>query len=176
MRDFLIGAPFQYAILPLATALLGVGLKLAAKNDRYSSIKTEDFAVGLDLMLTACFLFVMLTTQRAAHLEEANRQLSEVNIDIAQALSATPASLDKAKAMQRKASDLNAQILKMSDQFAASGWYVVLLFVAIGGVSTLVRKRGWKSSAPGEMEPLIGVAIPLLLGVLSLVAVMAEAL
>jgi hypothetical protein len=175
MRDFLISAPFQYAVLPLATALIGAGLKVVAKNDRYSSLKAEDFAVGLDLMLTACFLFVMLTTQRAIDLDKTNIEMSMVDSDLAVVLNASHLDAGRAKLLQGRAAELNKKIRKLSDQFAASGWYVVILFIALFGVSTLVRKKGWRQGSPAEMEPFIGVAIPLLFGVFSLIAVMAEA-
>lgn len=110
-------------------------------------------------MLTAGLMFVVLTTDRALSLLEANRQL-------AQALKAIPVDTTKAAALQ-------AQVQLLSGRLALAGWVIVLLFLGLWSVSTLVRKWGWKSET--EMTALVGIAVPLAFGITSLIAVMAGA-
>ncbi len=159
MIDFLINPFFKFCLLPIGSAILGVGVKFISRNDQYGKFKKEDIAVGLDLALTACLMFVVLTTDRAAKLISTNNELAAVlknnTID--------PAA---ANALQMQAQQLSSQI-------ASSGWLIFLMFLGLLSFSTLVRKQGWKSET--EMDPFIGIALPLLFGVLTIIGVMAGA-
>ncbi|MDX6528133.1 MAG: hypothetical protein QOH41_423 [Blastocatellia bacterium] len=159
METFLASPIFRYALFPVGSAILGVAVKCVTRNDRYASFRKEDMAVGLELMLTACLLFVVLTTDRALALLQANRQLARV-------LATTPIDSTNAAALQ-------AQVQLLSGRLALAGWMIALLFLGLWSVSTLVRKWGWKSET--EMTPLIGIAIPLGFGILALIAVMGGA-
>jgi hypothetical protein len=159
MEEFLASPFFRYALFPIGSAVLGVFVKCSTRNDRYTSFRKEDIAVGLELMLTAGLMFVVLTTDRALSLLEANRQLAQV-------LKAIPVDTTKAVALQ-------AQVQLLSGRLAMAGWVIVLLFLGLWSASTLVRKWGWKSET--EMTALVGIAVPLAFGITSLIAVMAGA-
>lgn len=159
MEQFLASPFFRYALFPVGSAVLGVAVKCVTRNDRYTSFRKEDVAVGLELMLTAGLMFVVLTTDRALALLEANRQLAQV-------LAASPIDAARAAALQ-------GQVQLLSGRLALAGWVIALLFLGLWSVSTLVRKWGWKSET--EMTPLVGIAIPLGFGILALIAVMAGA-
>jgi len=159
MEEFLASPAFRYALFPIGSAALGVAVKCVTRNDRYSSFQKEDLAVGLELMLTACLLFVVFTTDRALALLEANRQLADV-------LGAPRIDASQAAALQ-------TQVQLLSGKLALAGWVISLLFLGLWSVSTMVRKWGWKSET--EMTPLIGIAVPLGFGILALIAVMAGA-
>lgn len=159
MENFLTSPLFQYAVFPVGSAALGVAVKCVTRNDRYTTFRKEDLAVGLELMLTACLMFVLLTTNRALALVEANKELSTC-------LKALPIDSERAAWLQGK-----AQLL--SSQLAAAGWLIALMFLGLWSISTLVRKWGWRSES--EMTTGVGIAIPLAFGILSLVAIMAGA-
>jgi hypothetical protein len=110
-------------------------------------------------MLTACLMFVVLTTDRALVLLDANRQLAET-------LRAIPIDGTRANSLQ-------GQVQLLSGKIALAGWVIALMFLGLWSVSTLVRKWGWQAET--EMRPLAGIAIPLCLGILALIAVMAGA-
>jgi succinate dehydrogenase/fumarate reductase cytochrome b subunit len=65
------------------------------------------------------------------------------------------------------------QVQLLSGKIALAGWVIALMFLGLWSISTLVRKWGWQSET--EMRPLAGIAIPLCLGILALIAVMAGA-
>lgn len=159
METFLASQLFRYLIFPIGSAILGVAIKVVTRNDRFSSFKQDDFAVGLDLLKTACLLYLVLTTDRAYALIHANQAL-------ASALTATPLEPPRISLLQSQAAQL-------SDQISTAGWSTALFFIALWSVSTIVRKWGWRSEA--EMSPVIGIAFPLAAGVLSLAVVMAGA-
>lgn len=159
MEDFLASPFFRYAIFPLGSAALGVAVKCVTRNDRYTAFRKEDIAVGLELMLSSCLMFVVLTTDRALALLEANRQLANI---------LKAASIDSAKAAAAQAS-----VQLLSGRLAFAGWIIAVMFLALWSVSTLVRKWGWQSET--EMKPVVGIALPLGFGILALVAVMAGA-
>src|SRR5258705_5965420 len=110
MEEFLASAFFRYALFPVGSAVLGVAVKCVTRNDRYTAFRTEDIAVGLELMLTACLMFVVLTTDRALALVEANRQL-------AACLRAVPVETARAK-------DLQGQVQLLSGRIALAGWII----------------------------------------------------
>jgi hypothetical protein len=70
MENFLASPFFRYALFPIGSAVLGIAVKCVTRNDRYISFRKEDLAVGLELMLTAGLMFVVLTTDRALALLE----------------------------------------------------------------------------------------------------------
>jgi hypothetical protein len=155
-EEFLSSSIFKYFIFPIGSALLGIAIKYVARNDQYAKFKKEDLAVGLELIRTACLMYVVLTTDRAISLLGVNEELAEVlanpNLD------ATRASL------------LQAQAQELTSKISSAGWSIALMFLALWAVSTIVRKWGWKSET--EMKPIPGIAIPFSLGILSLIVVM----
>ena len=160
MVEFLTNPGFKFAVLPIGSAILGVAVKYTSRNDQYAKFRKEDLAVGLDLALTACLMFVVLTTDRAVQLLQANQELAAL-------LKNTP--IDAAAAIK-----LQAQAQLLSGQIAGSGWLIALMFLGLGSISTVVRKWGWQSET--EMQPLVGIAIPLAFGILTIIGVMAGAI
>ena len=159
MVDFLTSAVFRYLIFPIGSATLGIAIKYVTRNDRYKSFQKEDLAVGLELMLTACLTFIALITDRAVSVANANRNL-------AQLLQQTPIDITAVTKLQ-------AQVLGLTNTLVTSGYVIAFMLLGLWGISTLVRKRGWKSDT--EMYPVQGIAVPLAFGVLSLILVMAGA-
>ncbi len=139
--------------------MLGVAVKYASRNDQYSKFRKEDIAVGLDLALTACLMFVVLTTDKAVQLISTNKELSNMLLQ-------KPVNVQALTEIQAKAQLLSSQV-------ASSGWLIAIMFLGLGFLSTLVRKFGWESET--EMKPAVGIAIPLLFGIIAIIAVMAGA-
>lgn len=159
MEDFLASPWFRYALFPIVSAILGIALKCVTRNDRYTFFKKEDMAVGPQLILTASLMFIVLTSDRALSLLETNRVLG-------QAVKANPIDPSKVANLQDQAQLLSSRI-------ATAGWIILLMFISLWSVSTIVRKWGWASES--EMTPILGIALPLGIGFLALLAVMAGA-
>jgi hypothetical protein len=159
MNDFLATTLFRFGIFPFGSTVLGVAVKWATRNDQYSSFAKEDFAVGLDLIRTAALMFVVLTSDRAISLQIASTRLARVSAKV---------PIDTAAL-----ADAQKQVAMLAAHSAAAGWYIAFFVLALWGVSTLVRKLGWKSAS--ELRVIPGIAVPLGVGVLALVIVMADA-
>jgi hypothetical protein len=159
LEKFLASPYFRYALFPLGSAMLGVLVKCVTRNDRYTTFRKEDIAVGLELMLTACLMFVLLTTDRALALVDANRQLAD--------------SLKAAPIDATRAAELQAQVSLLSGKIALAGWIIALMFLGLWSASTIVRKWGWESET--EMRAFAGITVPLVFGISALLAVMAGA-
>ena len=155
--EFLSSPVFRFLLFPVGSAVLGVGIKYVTRNDNYAKFQKEDLAVGLELLLTACLMFLALTSDRSL-------QIASVNQGLAAALASR--DVPRAQELQLKASIL-------SQELAASGWVLLIMFLGLWSVSTLVRKLGWQSK--DAMRPLLGIALPLVVGILALIAVMASA-
>ena len=78
MEEFLNSSYFRFIIFPIGSVILGIALKFTTKNDRYSKFKKEDLAVGLELILTAFLMFVVITTDRAVLLLKTNEMVSNI--------------------------------------------------------------------------------------------------
>ena len=158
MEVFLSSPIFLYGVFPLGSAVLGIGVKYATRNDQFSKFRKEDVAIGLELMMTAALMFVLLTSDRAATLVSLNDQ-------IAKALTMTPLPPETAV--------LQLEARELTDFMTTSGWLIAAMVFGLWSVSTIVRKWGWRSET--EMTPAVGIALPLALGVLSLMVVAAGA-
>lgn len=150
---------FLYLVFPLLSVGLGVAIKYVTRNDQFARFSQEDMAVGPDLVLSACLIYVVLTTNRAVSLIKSNNELLTV-------LSNT--SVDTAKALA-----LQQETQKLSNQLAVAGWLITLLLLGLWSISTVVRKRGWKSAT--EMNTIVGIAVPMAFGVIALIVVMVQA-
>jgi hypothetical protein len=157
LADFFASPLFRFLLFPVSSALLGVGVKYVTRNDSYARFQKEDLAVGLELLLTACLMFLAITSDRSIEMSSLNRQ-------IADAL----ASNDVAGAQP-----LQARALALSQELTSAAWVLLAMFVGLWSVSTLVRKVGWQSKE--EMRPVLGIALPLIIGILGLIVVMASA-
>ena len=159
MVEFLTNPFFKFGILPIGSAMLGVGLKYVSRNDQYAKFRKEDMAVGLDLALTACLMFVVLTTDKAVQLISTNNALSVML---------------KQKAVDVTAfAEIQAKAQLLSGQIASSGWLIFIMFLGLGILSNFVRKFGWESET--EMKPIFGIAIPLIFGIIAIIGVMSGA-
>jgi hypothetical protein len=156
MKTLLSSPYFTFLLFPLGSVLLGVGIKFVSRNDKFASFKKEDVAVGLDLWLTALLLFIVTSSERATRLKRVEEEFSRA------AVGHLP-TLPK----------LQAQAQAISDDFMTSGWLMLLMFIGLWGVSTIVRKWGWR--AENDMTEVVGIAFPLVSGVLALIGVMAVA-
>ena len=156
LEEFISSAWFRYGIFPVVSALGGILLKCAARNDQYAFFKKEDMAVGPQLMLTSALTFVVVSTDRAHNLVVANAALK-------QALGAVTIDRAKVTALQTDAANLSQKLM-------GSAWLLLSLVLLLWGVTTIVKRWGWKTES--ELHPFLGIGLPLALGVLSLVTVM----
>jgi hypothetical protein len=168
--DVLGSTRFLYFAFPLLSAFAGVGLKYVSRNDQYSSFTKEDMAVGLDLILTASLLYVALTADRVLALTTTKNSLADAREALSKMRSKEPTNEAAKDYLQHQETMLSQQAQDISQQLSLAFLIVLLLVVALWSVSTLVRKRGWKSNT--EMHPVYGIAIPLLIGVMALMSVM----
>lgn len=156
LEEFLSSGWFRYAIFPLVSAFAGIFLKCATRNDQYAFFKKEDMAVGPQLILTAALTFVVVTTDRAHNLVIANSALRK-------ALAA--------KTIDRTAvTSLQSDAAHLSQKLIGSAWLLLSLVLLLWMITTVVKRWGWKNEA--ELNPVRGIALPLLLGVSSLIVVM----
>jgi hypothetical protein len=58
MVEHLSNTYFQYFVIPLLTTLLAVFVKIVSRNDKYSKVQKEDFAIGLEITITAILLLI----------------------------------------------------------------------------------------------------------------------
>lgn len=56
MYEFLSSDIFKYFILPLSTVVLTAFIKLSSRPDKFLHFTREDFAVGINLCVTAIFV------------------------------------------------------------------------------------------------------------------------
>ncbi len=134
----------------------GILVKCALRNDGYALFKKEDVAVGPQLMLTAALTYVVLTTERARSIVELNSELkSEL-----EGGAVSPARLLEIQSMSRT----------MLDPLMTAPWVLLGISVLLFATTIIVKRWGWESES--LMTPRIGIAIPLIMGVSTLVYVM----
>lgn len=169
--EFLAGSLFRYFLFPLLSVVAGVALKFVSRNDQYATFTKEDFAVGLELLLTACLLYIGLTAERVVTLRKAEQELSEAR-EASLLVNQAESSSDVAKNyLSEQVNELTAQTQTLFDQILFAFLVVLLLVVGLWSASTVVRKWGWRSQT--EMKPLFGIAVPIMLGLFALATVMA---
>ena len=156
LEEFISSGWFRYGIFPAVSAIAGILLKCAARNDQYAFFKKEDMAVGPQMMLSAALTFVVVNTDRAHNLVVTNAALK-------QALGASTIDRTKVTALQ-------AEAVSLSQKLMGSAWLLLSLVLLLWGVTTVVKRWGWKTES--ELYPFLGIGLPLALGVLSLVTVM----
>lgn len=154
MQTLLASPLFRYLLFPLGSALLGIFIKVFTRNDKYTTFKKEDMAVGLNLMTTACITYVLVSTDRAL-------QMVRLQADLEGALRANNAN---------SISTIQHNMIVLSASMATAGGLIASMFIGLWAVSSIVRKWGWRSET--ELSPAIGIALPLVLGVLFLMVVM----
>lgn len=135
MIEILSNSYFKFFVIPLVTTLLAVFVKIVSRNDKFSSVKKEDFAIGLEIAITAILLLISYTLNYAS--------------DLKQSTSPIP-TLDNSK-------------------LVSVPWILLMFFIGLWGISTLVRKMGWKSEE--DMHWWWGIILPNLFGLISLIFV-----
>ena len=143
MTEFLASSWFKYLVLPLLSVAFGIFIKFATKNDQFAKFAKEDLAVGFDLMRSAILAYAVLLSDAASAVIKNRAEASDKNIGL---------------------------FAGVYDDVASGGWMMLALMCGVWGTSTLVRKRGWKSEI--ELKPVVGVTLPILVGLLYLVFVM----
>lgn len=136
-----------------------MAVKHVTRNDRYAKFRKEDLAIGVDLLLTACLTFVALTSDRAVSLVEKNSELTKV--------------LSVANPDIKRAAELQRSVAAASPRLAMAGWVIAAMFLGLWSVSSVVRMWGWVNET--DMRVPVGIVLPLIVGVLALMVVMAGA-
>jgi hypothetical protein len=143
---FFKGGAFRL-IVALASAALGVWIKSEMRHPDKQKFKWEDFAVGIQLMQTACVSFLTLMTQKAVQLN------TVVTANLAAPNGPTDAQ-------------------RLSTFLAFSSVQLAFMLIFLFGITSMVRRKGWKT--PNEMN-VKGIAIPFAAGLICLYAVIQEA-
>lgn len=131
MVELLSNKYFQYFAIPLLTTLLSVFVRIVSRNDKYSFVKKEDFAIGLEISIAAILLLTSDTLKYASVLN--------------------------------KSQSLN------TDRLLTVPWILLAFFIGLWGISTLIRKMGWKDSE--NMHWWWGIILPNMFGLIILIFV-----
>lgn len=158
-EEFLGSSFFRYGVFPILSAGGGILLRCVTRNDKYAFFKKEDMAVGPQLMLTAILTYVVVATDRARDLIKINEQLSSSIINMPQD--------------QAKLSKLQQDAYSISQGMTSTAWTLIVLLFGLWTVTVVVKRWGWVDEA--QLKPMSGIALPLVLGVLSLIYVMTAA-
>ena len=140
LADFLDSATFKFFVLPLGTCLATVFVRAASRNDTHSQRFFRKEDFAIGLELNLIATFAFVTYCIAA----------------ARTLSTT--GLDKPTA------DLLRQKLESAPMV------ILMLAIVLWGISTIVRRVGWKSEQ--QLTWFWGVLFPLFAGLLSLPTVL----
>lgn len=81
MLELLSNKYFQFFVIPLMTTLLAVFVKIVSRNDKFSTVKKEDFAIGLEIAITAILLLTSDTLKYASSVTKATENLHPLNND-----------------------------------------------------------------------------------------------
>jgi hypothetical protein len=135
MIEIFTNTYFKFFVIPLMTTLLIVFVKIVSRNDKFSSFKKEDFAIGLEISITALLILISDTLNYISRIQ---------NTDL------TTLIHDKTK------------LISMP-------WLLLAYVIGLWGISTLVRKKGWKNE--DEMNWWWGIIIPDMFGLLTLIFV-----
>ncbi len=133
LTDLFGSLVFQAFFLPLFAAALGVFVRAASRNDRFSSFAKEDFAVGFELALVAIIGFVAYGFFASQELDGAGEERAE----------------------------------HLRNKIGLTPWMVLAWVLGLWGISTAVRKLGWRTER--EMHLAIGIVGPILYGLVLLI-------
>ena len=157
--EFITGDFFKYIMFPFGSAGLGIFIKIVTRNDAYNAFEKEDLAVGLDLMLSGILMYILLATDFALKLKNAQAALSIIQQNSA--------------SLQSEIITAQSLVLSFTEKLSKSGWIIFAMLIALWSVSTIVRKWGWEQQ--NKLNPITGITIPLSSGVLFLIVVMSIA-
>ena len=143
---------FRYAIFPAAAVFAGVYVKYETRKQRF---RREDFAVGPQLMLSACFMLTGVAISKALVLNTTKQKLASV----------TPDNFSTTE-------QLHANALQLSRELNATLLMLLCVGFLLWGICSLVRSWGWKTRT--QLRPWLGIMLPLVFGFLTLIAVMTQ--
>jgi hypothetical protein len=147
LQEILSSGYFRYGAVPFISALLIVFVKRESRN---TPLVLEDFAIGVELMVTAIVMHLVLVMDSARRL----------------------ASLSRG-AIGPDQPTTNAQPLPNAEYLDGLLNSILLLFsmmVGLWAIASLVRYYGWDSE--GKIRPFVGLVVPMGMGGLFLFAVL----
>ena len=151
MEAIVTNPHFKNVGIPLISIVLTIGLKVCSK--RKMTIELADFAIGLELFITAVAL--LLTGIIELGFESAAS--AQVMADLVNAQGMISA---------QKVSRLHAESQAVQDKLAQAGLYLFMLMLAIFTTAMVVRGVGW--DAAGKRLNWFGLYFPTFLGVVLL--------
>lgn len=131
--------------VPLFSAALGIWIRSEMRHPKKQKITKEDVAVGIDLIQASFISFLMLATDKALRLYD---QILTAHSD---------AGLDA----------------DLSRFLTSSALRLTFLLLLLFGMSSFVRRTGWKNE--DEIKLIRGILVPIGAGVLCLYAVVGAA-
>ena len=72
---------FKFFVIPLFTTLFAVFVKIVSRNDKFTAFKKEDFAIGLEIAVTAVLLYISDTLNYASRNKAVNPNSAIQNND-----------------------------------------------------------------------------------------------
>jgi hypothetical protein len=150
--NLLASETFRYGAFPLGSAALGIWLKCETRHMTKQNVSKEDFAVGMQLIQTACLTFLTLMTQSTLKLAALQQSLIKLQ----------PAAPEYIATVSQAAQRVSA--------LAGYTWTLFFMCISMMGVAGVVRRWGWKDA--DHMNVFLGIALPIAVGVVCLFAVM----
>jgi len=140
MEKILASPYFKYFIVPLFAVGFSVFLKTVSRNDQYTAFKKEDLAIGLEIAVAALIIYITYCVTMADQI------VSLIN------------------------SGLNPGLLgSLKGKFLVVPWVLTAFVLGIWGMSTLVRRLGWKDQ--DSLNIFFGIVLPFIYGLLCLIFV-----
>ena len=143
MNEVFATSYFRNIVIPSVTVFLCVFLKIVSRNDRYKTYKREDFAIGLDLSISALIIFIADSINCA------------IQLKLVSELKSVP--------------QLETIVNQLNNKLIDVPWIILVFVCSIWFTSTLVRKIGWKNDS--ELRLFCGIILPNIFGISSLVFV-----
>ncbi len=140
MESIIASTYFKYFIVPLFAVGFSVFLKTVSRNDQHTAFKKEDLAIGLEIAVTALIIYITYCATLADKIVCLSKDGS------------SPLLLSSFKA-----------------KFVIVPWVLTAFIIGIWGISTLVRKFGWKDQ--DNLNIIFGIMIPFIYGLLCLMLV-----
>ncbi len=140
MENLMTTPFFKNFIVPLFAVCFSVFLKTVSRNDQHTAFKKEDLAVGLELSVTALLIYITYCVTMA----------------------------DKIISLSKDGSN-QAFLNTLKTKFIMVPWILTAFLLGLWGMSTLVRKLGWKDQ--DSLNTAFGIVIPFIYGLLCLIFV-----
>lgn len=140
MEKWLITPYFKYFIVPLFIVGFNIFLKFVSRNDQHAAFKKEDLSVGLQIAVTAFILYITYAGTMAERIISLSKDATNPDL-------------------------LNI----LRTRFMMVPWIITAFLLGLWGISTLVRKLGWKDQ--DNLTVFFGIVIPFIYGMLCLIFV-----